>query len=65
MEFINESLIFSLIEDETLNQSQLQREIIKKAKDAKGLTLLECAALLNITNNGILDELFHTAQEVK
>lgn len=65
MEFINESYINSLLEDEKLHEKNLQREIIKKAADAKGLTLRESAALLNISDPDILDELFHTAKAVK
>mgnify|MGYP001239157996 FL=1 len=65
MEFINESYINSLLEEEKLNDKNLQREIIQKAKDAKGLTLRESAALLNIADPEILDELFHTAKAVK
>jgi 2-iminoacetate synthase len=65
MEFINETLINSLLEDEKLNDENLQREIIIKASDAKGLTLKESAALLNITNPNILEELYHKAKEVK
>lgn len=65
MEFINESYINSLLEDEKLFDKNLQREIIQKASDAKGLTLRESAALLNISDPVILDELFHKAKEVK
>jgi 2-iminoacetate synthase len=65
MEFINETLINSLIEDEKLYDEHLQRDIINKASDAKGLTLKESAALLNITNPDILEELYHKAKEVK
>jgi 2-iminoacetate synthase len=65
MEFINETLINSLIEDEHLFDEHLQRDIITKATDAKGLTLKESAALLNITNTDILEELYHKAKEVK
>lgn len=65
MEFINEKYIFSLIENEKLNTPELQREIIAKSREAKGLTLEESAALLNISDDEILNELFHTAREVK
>ncbi|MFN3695044.1 MAG: radical SAM protein, partial [Ignavibacterium sp.] len=65
MEFINESYINSLLEDEKLFDKTLQREIIQKASDAKGLTLRESAALLNISDPELLDELFHKAKEVK
>ncbi len=65
MEFIDEGLISGLIEDKSLNDENYQREIIQKAKSAQGLTLRESAALLNINSEEILDELFHTAKEVK
>lgn len=65
MEFINEKYIDSLISDEKLNDPELQKEVIEKSKAAKGLTLSESAALLNITDNETLDYLFHTAKEVK
>ena len=65
MEFIDERYINSLLENEKLNDHGLQRDVIQKAKSAKGLTLEESAALLNITDKQILDELFHTAKEIK
>jgi len=65
MEFINEEYIYSLIDEKELNDISLQKEIIEKAKSAKGLTLRESAALLNITDKETLDYLFHTAKEVK
>lgn len=65
MEFINEVYINSLIEDKSLNSPQMQREIIAKASEAKGLDLKESASLLNITDPEILEELFHTARAIK
>lgn len=65
MEFINEEYIQSLIEDKGLNDRSYQREIIEKSKNAKGLSLKESAALLNIEDKEVLEELFHTAKEVK
>jgi 2-iminoacetate synthase len=65
MEFIDESYISSLLNDSKLNDHTIQREAIQKSKDAKGLTLKESAALLNITDPEILEELFSTAREVK
>lgn len=65
MEFINEVYISSLLENEKLNDPVLQREAIQKSKSAKGLSLEESAALLNISDPEILDELFRTAKEVK
>jgi 2-iminoacetate synthase len=65
MEFINESYIYSLLDNEKLRQPQLQKDAIIKSKEAKGLTLEEAASLLNITDPEILEELFHTARIVK
>ena len=65
MEFINESEIISLIKDIKLQDPVLQREVITKSKEAKGLSLKESAALLNISDADITNELYHTAREVK
>ncbi|MCX7876653.1 MAG: [FeFe] hydrogenase H-cluster radical SAM maturase HydG [Melioribacteraceae bacterium] len=65
MEFINEKEIFELIDNPKLNNPTLQKEIIQKSKEAKGLTLSESAALLNISDKEILNELYTTAKEVK
>ncbi|MGD8782307.1 MAG: [FeFe] hydrogenase H-cluster radical SAM maturase HydG [Ignavibacteria bacterium] len=64
MEFINEKEINSLI-DQKINDPVLQREIIAKSKEAKGLSLSDSAALLNIENDEILNELFETAKGIK
>ena len=65
MEFINEEKLNSLITDEKLNNPTLQKEVIAKSRDAKGLTLQEAASLLNISDPELLDEMFHTAKEIK
>jgi len=65
MEFINEQEIYELLSDNSLQNKELQLDVIQKAKDAKGLTLRESAALLNISDEEILEQLFHTAKEVK
>ncbi len=65
MEFINEKDIFELIDNQKLNEISLQKEIIQKSKEAKGLSLSESAALLNINDKETLNELFATAKEVK
>lgn len=65
MYFINEELINSLIENPSLQDAVLQREIIQKAREAKGLTLQDAAALLQISDFELYDELFHAAKEVK
>ncbi|KAF0152564.1 MAG: thiamine biosynthesis protein ThiH [Ignavibacteria bacterium] len=65
MEFIDELKIFSLIEDKNHCSVELQREILYKSKEAKGLTLQESAALLNITDTVLLEEMYNTAKDVK
>ncbi len=65
MEFINEELINLYLQDESLQNIDLQREIITKAKERKGITLEESAALLNITDKEVMNELFKAAGEIK
>lgn len=65
MYFINEYYINSLLEDKSLNDEHFQIEILNKASEAKGLSLRESAALLNISSPEILDELYRKAKEVK
>jgi 2-iminoacetate synthase len=65
LEFIDDSFINSILEDNSLKDKTFQTDVIKKSKEAKGLTLKESAALLNIQSPEILEELFHTAKEVK
>jgi 2-iminoacetate synthase len=65
MEFINEEKIKTLLYDDSLMDRYLQKEIIEKSSEAKGLSLKESAALLNITSPDLLEELYHTAKQVK
>lgn len=65
MDFINEKYINTLLDDERLADRSLQKDVLKRAREAKGLTLKESTALLNIYSGELLDELFHSAREVK
>lgn len=65
MEFIDEGFIHSLLNDSSLTNEELQKDIIRKASEAKGISLKESAALLNISSPELYDELFHTAKSVK
>ncbi len=65
MHFINEEYIHSLLKDEKLNDELFQKDILQKASEAKGLTLRESAALLNISSPDLLNELYRKAKEVK
>lgn len=65
MNFIDEKFIGNLLNDETLRDKNYQQDIINKALEAKGLSLKESAALLNIENKDLLEKLFHAAKSVK
>ncbi len=65
MEFIDEKFIYSLLEDETLQNKDLQKDILLKARERKGITLKEGASLLNIEDKDLLEELFQSAKEIK
>lgn len=59
---LNEQQLLNIIEEsKKLNVDK----ILEKAKQAKGLTLEESAALINIDDPEILNKMFHTAKEVK
>lgn len=65
MEFIDEKYICELLNDDSLNDKSYQLEIIEKSKEAKGLTLKESAALLQIEEEEMLTVLYSTAKGVK
>lgn len=65
MEFIDEKYINSLLEDESLKDKKLHESIIEKARLGKGISLRESAALLTITENDELLNLFSVAKELK
>ena len=58
MEFINENYISSLLESKKLSDIKLQKDVITKAKECKGLTLEESAALLNIEDEELIKRRF-------
>lgn len=62
-EIINEELI-----NENLNVKFDEKridDILQKALELKGLTLEETGALLNVEDSDALNEIFHTAKEIK
>jgi 2-iminoacetate synthase len=65
MKIINEKEIFELLEKHSNPDSKLIDEIINEAKTARGLSLEQTAALINITNQSDLEKLFLTASEIK
>lgn len=60
--YIDEDKIWSLLDE---SKKLSIDEIIEKSLKARGLTLEESAALLNIEDNETLDKLFATAKKVK
>ena len=62
---INEKYIFELIEKYEKPDSYLIDEIIEEAKLAKGLSLEQTAALLNVENDDELNKIFATANQIK
>ncbi|KNY25398.1 [FeFe] hydrogenase H-cluster radical SAM maturase HydG [Pseudobacteroides cellulosolvens] len=65
VDYINEELIFSLLEkSKKVDESEI-KEIINKAKNCKGLSLEEVAKLLYVEGGELLDEIFDAARYVK
>jgi len=66
-EFIVDSEIKRSIKEgeEKSKDKELVRELLKKAKECKGLTHEEAAILLSIDDKDILDEMFKTARYIK
>lgn len=63
--FINDDKIYSLLEQgKNVSQTELDR-ILDKAKAAKGLTVQEVAALIQIEDEEFLDRIFSAALEIK
>jgi len=65
VDYINEELIYSLLEKSSkVNESEI-KEIINKAKNCKGLSLEEVAKLLYVDGGELLEEIFDAARYVK
>ncbi len=63
--FINEREIESHLEDAVRSQGGRAREVIAKAQELKGLDNTDVAILLQCQDPSVLEEMFHTAREVK
>lgn len=65
--FLNEDKINKILEisKEISNNKEEVRKIIEKSKKAEGLTPAEAAALLNIDDEELLNEMFEAAHAVK
>lgn len=66
-EFINDAEILESLEfgKGKANDRAYVKELLTKAKEAKGLTHREAAVLLNVTDEEILQEMFKTAKHIK
>jgi len=65
MNIINEKQIFDLLDKYQNPASELIDEIVAEAKLAKGISLEQVAALLNIENENDLNKIFETAKYIK
>lgn len=63
--FIDEAAIFSEMEKAKQPDPAEVREVVAKAKEAKGLTTYEAALLLNVTDKELHGEILAAASEVK
>lgn len=65
IDFIDEPLINSLIDENIEEDPVLCREIFAKSRSKQPLNLQDTAALIAIRSEGLLHELFETARELK
>jgi 2-iminoacetate synthase len=63
--FIQEDRIEQTLKANRGGDAAQVREVLAKARQLKGLEADEVATLMNVTEPGLLEELFHTAREVK
>ncbi len=64
-DFIDEQLIYDILESSKGKSQEEIERIIDKARQAKGISIEEAAALLNNTNPLIEQKLFAAAREIK
>lgn len=62
---INKKQIWDTLSQKNLSDRKNVEEILKKALELKGLSLKDIPPLLKISDPELLQELFHTAKEVK
>jgi 2-iminoacetate synthase len=63
--FIDDSRIFALLGAARSGSAARVRDVLAKAREARGLTSEEVAALLDLSDPELLGELFSTARAVK
>lgn len=62
---VDENVIQATLDGALAQDPQRVREILNKARELKGLPDTDLAVLMNLTDPVLLDELYHTAREVK
>ena len=65
IDFIDEEQIVNILESNKDKDVEEIERIIEKARQAKGITIEEAAALLNNSNPQIEEKLFEAAREIK
>lgn len=65
VDYIDEAMILSYLEKSSRCDKNEIREIIKKARECKGLELLEVAKLLHVNDKDLLEEVFAAAKYIK
>lgn len=64
-DFINEEQIHAWLDQASKAGPDETRGIIQKARAAKGLSPYECAVLLHIEDDALLEEMYQVAQQIK
>ncbi|HOU54891.1 MAG TPA: [FeFe] hydrogenase H-cluster radical SAM maturase HydG [Myxococcota bacterium] len=64
-DFIREEEVFEAIRRGASADAGRVREVLAKAREARGLDFDEVAALMGVSDPGLLEDLFQTAREVK
>ena len=64
-DFINDDLIWSILNNTLVPESTQVREVLAKARELNGLSLEDAAVLLNCRDQELVDELFSTAHLIK
>ena len=65
MNFIDDNEIWKIIEKSKNKEKSEVRDILKKADEAKGLSIYEASVLLHTTDQDLLNEIFVMAKKIK
>ncbi|MBN2190854.1 MAG: [FeFe] hydrogenase H-cluster radical SAM maturase HydG [Candidatus Aureabacteria bacterium] len=64
-DFIDDNQVFGILEENSDPEPSRVRDIIRKSLEIKTLSAAETAALINVTDRGLLEEMKEAAAEVK